>query len=162
MENYLAANEDSRLRLFALIGRLTDEDLALELNAGWTLGAVLAHIAFWDQRGLALLGRWSQDGVGPSPVDPDVVNDACLPLLRRLPPNAVRELVRDSAAAIDSAIEALAPSLVVDIQEHATQFHLARAIHRNAHLEELEGLLEERGRAGAPGADSTSGRRTPA
>ncbi len=156
MENYLAANEDSRLRLFALIDRLTDEDLALELDAGWTLGAVLAHIAFWDQRGLALLERWSQDGVGPSPVDPDVINDACRPLLRRLPPDAVRELVRDSAAAIDSAIEALAPSLVVDIQEHATQFHLGRAIHRNAHLEELERLLEGRGRAGA------SGRRTPA
>ena len=146
MENYLAANADSRLRLLELIGRLTDGDLALELDAGWTLGAVLAHIAFWDQRALTLLKRWSQDGVGPSPVDPDVINDACRPLLRRLPPAAVRELVRDSAAAIDSAIEDLAPSLVVDIQEHATQFHLGRAIHRNAHLEELEVHLARHGR----------------
>jgi hypothetical protein len=147
MENFLAANEESRLRLFALLGRLTDDDLALELEAGWTVGAVLAHIAFWDQRALTLVVRWSRDGVGPSPVDADAINDACRPLLRRLPPGAVRELVRDSAAAIDAAIEGLAPSLVVDIQAHATQFHLGRAIHRNAHLDELEGRLARHERA---------------
>ena len=146
MGNYLAANEDSRLRLLGLIGRLTEEDLALELDAGWTLGAVRAHIAFWDQRALALFKRWSQDGVGPSPVDADVINDACRPLLRRLPPAAVLELVRELAAAIDLAIEDLAPSLMVDIQEHATQFHLGRAIHRNAHVDELEAHLARHGR----------------
>jgi hypothetical protein len=64
-----------------------------------------------------------------------VINDACRPLLRRLPPAAVRELVRDSAAAIDSALEDLAPSLVVDIQEHAKLFNPAWLIRRIAHLD---------------------------
>jgi hypothetical protein len=146
MEDFLAANEESRRRLLDLVDRLTDDDLALELDAGWTLGAVLAHIAFWDQRALTLIGRWSEDGVGPSPVDADAINDACRPLLRRLPPAAVRDLVRDSAAAIDAAIEGLTPSQMVDIQEHATQFHPCRGTHRNAHLDELEIHLARRGR----------------
>ncbi len=150
MENFKAANEESRLRLFDLIGRLTDDELALEMDAGWTIGAVLAHVAFWDQRALTLVKRWSREGVGPSPVDADAINDACRPQLRHLSPAAVRELVRDSAAAIDAAIEGLAPSMVLDIQEHATQFHLGRAIHRNVHLDELEVRLARRGRP-APG-----------
>jgi hypothetical protein len=141
MENYLSANNESRERLVALVGRLTDDDLALEQGAGWTVGAVLAHLAFWDLRALSLLARWSRDGVGSSPVYADAVNDASLPILRRLPPAAVREVVPDSAAAIDAAVEGLPPSLVVDIQEHATQLHLGRAIHRNVHLDEIEALV---------------------
>jgi len=143
MENFLAANEESRLRLLDLLGRLTDDDLAVELEAGWTLGAVLAHIAFWDLRALTLVTRWSRDGVGPSPMDADAINDACRPLLRRLPPGAVRELVRDSAAAIDAAIAQLPHSLVVDIQNHAAQFHLSRGLHRFVHVDEIGARLAE-------------------
>lgn len=144
MENYLSANDESRERLVALVGRLTDDDLALELGAGWTVGAVLAHLAFWDLRALSLLARWSRGGVGSSPVDADAVNDAGLPILRRLPPAAVREVVLDSAAAIDAAVAGLPPSLVVDIQEHATQLHLGRAIHRNVHVDQIQARLAER------------------
>ena len=154
MENHLSANDASRERLVALVERLTDDDLALELGAGWTVGAVLAHLAFWDLRALSLLARWSHSGVGPSPVDADAVNDAGLPLLRRLPPADVREAVLGSAAAIDAAVAGLPPSLVVDIQERATQLHLGRAIHRNVHLDEIEALVgkgeTDRSRASSP------------
>ena len=34
MEDHLSANDESRERLVALVERLTDEDLALELGAG--------------------------------------------------------------------------------------------------------------------------------
>ena len=141
MENYLSANDESSERLVAPVGRLTDDDLSLELGAGWTVGAVLAHLAFWDLRALSLLARWARGGVGSSPVDADAVNDAGLPILRRLPPAAVREAVLDSAAAIDAAVAGLPPSLLVDIQEHATQLHQGRAIHRNVHLDEIEALV---------------------
>jgi hypothetical protein len=144
MENYVSANDESRERLVALVERLNDDDLALELGDGWTVGAVLAHLAFWDLRALTLLARWSEGGVGPSPVDADAVNDAGRPLLRRIPPAAVRAVVLDSARAIDAAITHLPPSLVVDIQEHATQLHLARSIHRNTHLDPIEARLVAR------------------
>ena len=141
MENYLSANDESRERLVALVGRLTDDDLSLELGAGWTVGAVLDHLAFWDLRALSPLARWSHSSVRPSPVDADAVNHAGRPILRRLPPAAVREAVLDSAAAIDAAVAGLPPSLLVDIQEHATQLHQGRAIHRNVHLDEIEALF---------------------
>jgi len=146
MENYVSANDESRERLGALVERLTDDDLALELGAGWTVGAVLAHLAFWDQRGLSLLARKSHAGIGPSPIDADAVNDAGRPLLRRPPPAAVRDLLLDSAVAIDAAIAQLPPSPVVDIREHATHLHLGRAIHRNVHFDEIEARVGERKR----------------
>src|SRR5882672_2875973 len=55
--SYIARNETERTRLRALVARLSDTDLARPLPAGWTVAGVLAHLAFWDQRALALLER---------------------------------------------------------------------------------------------------------
>jgi Mycothiol maleylpyruvate isomerase N-terminal domain len=48
--SYVALNTAERARLEAVVGRLTDADLKRPLAAGWTVAAVLAHLAFWDQR----------------------------------------------------------------------------------------------------------------
>jgi hypothetical protein len=50
-------------------------------------------------------------------------------------------VVSNSAAAIDAAVAGLPPSLVVDIQEHATLLHLRRAIHRSVHVDQIEALV---------------------
>lgn len=145
MINYLAANDESRERLAALIARLKDEDLRRPLTDGWTVSAVLAHLAFWDQRAVTLLRRWRREGFGPSPIDPDAVNDALLPLLLAISPRRAAELALDSARAIDAEVAELPPSLMAEIEEKATHFRLSRAHHRNEHLGELEALLGGKG-----------------
>lgn len=144
MESHLAANAESQERLKTFVGRLSDEDLRLEMDAGWTVGAILAHLAFWDQRALALVRRWQAAGFGPSPLDADAINDAARPLLRELPAASVRSLVLEAAAAIDQALTALSPGLEAAIRDQASTFHLSRAVHRNVHLDELEQALEGR------------------
>ena len=48
--SYVAENDRERRRLEALVGKLDDAALSRAMPAGWTVAAVLAHLAFWDQR----------------------------------------------------------------------------------------------------------------
>lgn len=60
-------NDAARTRLRDLVARLGDDGLARPLADGWTVGAMLAHLAFWDrivlarwQRRSRSVGRWSR------------------------------------------------------------------------------------------------------
>ncbi|HEX5823764.1 MAG TPA: maleylpyruvate isomerase N-terminal domain-containing protein, partial [Candidatus Limnocylindrales bacterium] len=53
----MTANDEQRERLGDIIGRLTSGDYALEAMPGWTVGAVLAHLAFWDR---LVIERWTR------------------------------------------------------------------------------------------------------
>ena len=82
--SYIAENEAERERLKGLLQRLSDEELSRPMPAGWTVAAVLAHMAFWDARALSLMDKWAR-GVVPSaadyePEDIDWINDASKPL----------------------------------------------------------------------------------
>ena len=127
--------------LQALVRRLTDEQLARQLEAGWTVSAVLAHLAFWDQRALVLLDKWAKEGIGPSPVDTDVVNEVTRLLCLAIPPRAAAELAVECARQIDQAIERLSPERVADIESIGTTVRLNRAHHRRDHLGEIEKAL---------------------
>jgi hypothetical protein len=82
---YTLNNQAEYQHLVSLTNRLTDEQLSHPLEAGWTVSGVLGHLAFWDQRALTLLQKWRQEGIGPSPIDTDLVNEAmrlhCLAIL---------------------------------------------------------------------------------
>jgi len=141
MENFVAANAESRARLRVFLDRVRDGDLERSLPDGRTGKESLAHLAFYDQRALALKKSWSTAGVQASPIDPDIVNEALVPLLQQLPVRAARNLALQAAASIDALIADAPAALIRAILSRATQFHLARAIHRNAHMEKLESLL---------------------
>jgi uncharacterized damage-inducible protein DinB len=131
-------NTASRRRLESLIRRLSDADLARPTSDGWTVAALLAHLAFWDQRVLALLRRWKAKGVDESPVDPDAINDALKPLCLALAPRAAAELCLSSAEAVDAELETITAELIGQIQASPTHFRFNRALHRNDHLDEIE------------------------
>ena len=77
---YIDENKRERERLRKLVKGITDGELSLVLyKEGWTIAVALAHLAFWDQRRLVLVRKWKQQGVSPSPIDEDVINDATLP-----------------------------------------------------------------------------------
>ena len=106
---YSARNAAEREKLEKLVARLTDEQMGRAAGGpGWTVGALLGHLTFWDQRALALLKKWRKQGIGPSGMDIDVVNDATRPLLVAVPPRKAAELFITAARAIDEAIDSLA------------------------------------------------------
>lgn len=142
---YAQQNLDSRRRLETLVRGLSDQDLARTTDYGWTIAALLAHLAFWDQRVLMILRRWQTEGFDPSPIDSTAVNDSLRVICHALEPRAAIELCLSSAETVDAALETLTPALVKQMEEHAadteTQFRMNRSLHREGHLNDIEALL---------------------
>jgi len=144
--SYVAENDTARARLRDLIGRLSDAELSRPMPAGWTVAAVLAHVAFWDQRALVLLERWEQEGPEAAPAvardtDTDWINDASKPLLLAVPPRRAADLAVAIAEAVDRKAEALADALVARNAAAGSPVNLVRAQHRREHLAEIERAL---------------------
>jgi len=144
---YSKENAELYQRLKSLVQRLTDTDLALATDYGWTVAALLAHLAFWDQRMFVILNRWKESGLDDSPIDSMVVNDALKIICHALEPRAAAELSLSAAERIDAELDTLTPKFVIQIEEHAeatnTQFRMNRSLHRAGHLDDIEALLEK-------------------
>jgi hypothetical protein len=142
---FIARNDAERARLRTLVARLTDADLARPMPAGWTVAAVLAHLAFWDQRIVVLLDHWEQS---PSAVpsatnraDADWINDATKPLLLAMPPRRAAELAVATAEAVDAKVAALPDALLARNEAAGSPLLMTRAEHRGEHLREIEHVL---------------------
>ena len=144
---YVNENDQSRRRLADLVNGLSDTDLALSTEYGWTVAALLAHLAFWDQRMIVILRRWQTEGFDPSPIDSAAVNDALKVICHALEPRTAIELCLSSAEAADAELATLTSELVKQIEEHAevtaTQFRMNRTLHRDGHLNDIEALLKK-------------------
>lgn len=138
-------NDASRRRLETLVRRLSMQELVRTTTSGWTVAALLAHLAYWDQRIIVLLKRWKEHGVDLSPVDADAVNDAIKPICLALDPQAAVELCLSSAQAVDAELEAISDALFEEIQASPNHFRFNRALHRTDHLDEIEQLLKGTG-----------------
>lgn len=143
---YARQNEESRHRLETLVRGLSDADLARSTDYGWTVAALLAHLAFWDQRMIMILKRWREEGLDASPIDAGAVNDSLRVVCHVLEPRAAVELCLSSAEAADAELATLTLERVKELEAHAvatdTQFRMNRALHRDGHLNDIEALLK--------------------
>src|SRR5690348_3007863 len=97
-DNFVAANAASQQELRALLGKLTDADLARPVGDGWTIATALAHTAFYDFRAAQAANRWRTDAEPiPFPLDAEMENAALEPLLLAIPPRAASELALQAA-----------------------------------------------------------------
>jgi len=139
---YVTQNDAERIRLRSLVARLSDADLARPMPAGWTVAAILAHLAFWDQRILVLLEQWEQSPSKPPRIeneaDTDWINDASKPLLLALAPRLAADLAVTIAEAVDGKVAALPDDLVARNAAAGSPLNLLRAEHRAEHLREIE------------------------
>ena len=139
-------NRRQRERLQAVTDRLTEAEVGRPMPAGWTVGAVLGHLAFWDQRALVLLEEWARDNFGALPRrldegDVDWINDATKPFLLALAPRRAAELAMAAANAADRAVAALSDDAVTRNAAGGHPVNLLRAEHRREHLDEIERAL---------------------
>jgi hypothetical protein len=139
--NHIQENTAERQHLISLVNQLSDEQLSHPMQAGWTVSSVLGHLAFWDNRAVLLIQKWQQDGIGPSLMDTDIVNEVTRKFLMAIPPRKAAEMAVESAAAIDQAIEQLSPEMTTGIETIGKAVHLNRANHRREHLGEIEKIL---------------------
>ena len=142
---YAQQNDESRRRLQTLVERLSEADLARSTDYGWTVAALLAHLAFWDQRMIVILKHWREQGFDPSPIDSAAVNDSLRVICHALEPRKAIELCLSSAEAADAELATLTSELAKQIEDHAaatdTQFRMNRSLHRDGHLNDIKALL---------------------
>ena len=132
-------------RLRELVGDLGDERLSTPMDAGWTVAAVLAHMAFWDYRIVTVLDLLGPDGSGWPPTyeeeTVDWINDATKPIFLSLPPRVAAQTALDAAEAADAAVAAMSDELLSKNEELGLVVNPFRSEHRNEHLDDLERTL---------------------
>ena len=141
--SYVAENDRERRRLEALVGKLDDAALSRGMPAGWTVAAVLAHLAFWDQR-IVLLGEQLRRGASVPPAEAgnvDWINDAAKPTQLALAPRRAATLAVETARAADRAVAALSDDLLAKNAAAGSPINLLRAEHRREHLDEIEHVV---------------------
>jgi len=140
--SYVAQNTEQRDRLKAFVSHATDKELGTPMPAGWTVAAVLAHLAFWDQRIVVLLEAWERSGAAAVPKmldhhDVDWINDAGKALCLALPPRAAAHLAVAAAEAADRKLETLKDEFLTANARAGSPVNVSRAIHRKEHLDEI-------------------------
>lgn len=138
--DHIRENQEQRERLQTVVARLSEADMARGLGDGWTVADALAHLAFYDRRAAVLLERFAGEGVFASPYDYETINQALLPLTRRMPPAAVAAEVVAAAEAADRAAAATPEALHAEIARRH-EVKLSRAEHRRSHLDQIEAVL---------------------
>ena len=143
-QSWVRENAAEREHIKRTAAGLSDQELSRPMGAGWTAAAILVHLAFWDARAITLIRKWQKEGVGESPMDTDVVNEATRELCLAIPPRAAAKLALEKATELDNIIEKLSPEWVDRIVEIGKTVRLKRFQHRKEHLDEIEKALGKR------------------
>jgi hypothetical protein len=134
-------NSESLNQFRTFLSSLSDSDLTAQMPAGWTVSAVLCHLAFWDKRALVLLDKWEKEGIEISVMDTDVVNEVVRLLCLAVPARSAVQIFLRTAEEVDHKIAGLDSARAIEILEKGKNVHLQRADHRWKHLEEIRAVL---------------------
>lgn len=138
---FIERNQAATNRLRTLVARLSDQELQQPVGEHWTVAITLAHLAFWDRRVLLGLDVVEREGKLNIPTIDISVNDLSLPLWAAIPPRAAADLAVETAAALDERLANFPPALLEALSTY-NQRWVERALHRNAHLDEVEATLK--------------------
>ncbi len=138
-----ARNAASRQRLRDLVARLDDEALQRQVDDDWTIGAILAHMAFWDESCVVRWDAFDRKGAFTGLTDEvvELINTANLPTWRALSGGAVREVVLHAAERADARTSDLSEAALAYVAAADRRFILERFSHRDEHLDEIERAL---------------------
>ena len=143
--NHPADNAAARDRILSLVARLTDAQMAVQGEDGWTIGAQLAHLAFWDRVHVGRL-RMALEGGGdlPAPLAVetiDAINDAGLHGWRLIGGGVAVGLFADASREVDAYLASLDPSVVDRIRAAGLPRLVERHRHRTDHGDAIEEAL---------------------
>jgi hypothetical protein len=139
--SFIELNRAATDRIRALAARFIDTEMQRRVGEHWTVAVALAHLAFWDRRVLDALDETEREGKLFFPEVDLVVNDLSLPLWAAIPPRAAARLAVESAEALDRRLEGFPPALLEEVYNRNKRWVL-RALHRNEHLDEVDGALQ--------------------
>lgn len=138
---FVERNRTATNRIRALAERLSDTELQQPVGEQWTVAIVLAHLAFWDRRVLLGLDVVEREGKLNIPMIDLSVNELSLPLWAAIPPRAAANLAIETAVELDERLANFPPALLDELYAHNKRW-VERALHRDAHLNEVEADLK--------------------
>jgi hypothetical protein len=149
-ERCLARNDASCAQLHALIKKLTDQQLDAALADGWTVKALLAHLAWWDRYMVALMRDWMAGGCASDISTPpmrggrfvtDYDNAAGMADWLALPAAWLRREVLRAAEEADASAADVCARLRDDGRIEDLPRVADRSVHRLEHLEQISAAL---------------------
>ncbi|MBI3957193.1 MAG: DinB family protein [Chloroflexi bacterium] len=138
--SFIERNRAATDRIRALAARLTDDDLLRPVGQHWTVAIALAHLAFWERRVLAVLDTSEREGKLSAPSIDLSVNDLLLPFWAAIPPREAAQIAIDSAEMLDERLTAFPDALLEEMYTAGPRW-VVRALHRDAHLDEIDTAL---------------------
>lgn len=135
----VARTTDGFERLFDFLDAIDQNLFAVPLDGGWTVSAVLAHLAFWDRwveerwRRYATLGRFDDL---PDDID-DLANAAARDAWLAVPAQAALAMARQAAATVTSRIESLPLEAVRAAVDSNREALVDRTRHWRPHLDDI-------------------------
>ena len=137
----LADNARELARLEALLAKLTDADLRIDLGEGWDVAISLAHMAFWDRRAVFGLQRWAKEGTPVNADDDHILNEALYDEWKLIEPRTALQMALDAAREVDATAASMPDSVYADAASRDLSWVLRRAGHRAEHIEQIEAAL---------------------
>ena len=138
-------NAAARRRILDLVANRTDAELARPIDRDWTVGALLAHLAFWDGVHVGRLQWAIRDGLAAPPPLPDgiadIVNNSNLPAWRAIPGGAAVHLFDEASARADAYIGSLDVSVIEGVRAAGYPRLVERFRHRTEHGDTIERAL---------------------
>ncbi len=138
--SFVEHNRIETERMRKLIERLTDEELKRPLGEHWTIAVAFAHLAFWDERVIAILDATGHAGKVVIQTIDIVVNDISLPLWLAIPPRLAAGFAIATAEKLDHRLEIFPTDMLEEIAAINIRF-VRRDFHRSEHLNEIEAAL---------------------
>jgi hypothetical protein len=139
---WIAANQQARERLYAVLGTLDVHDLTQPLDDRWRMATAFAHLAFWDRRATLLLQHWQQGRIPPADeahwYGDDLLNDGLMDEWNALPVSEAVRLAVEAASAVDQTVRDLDDVTAQAILARGEEWLLYRGRHRGEHLDAVE------------------------
>ena len=143
--DHVAANAAARDRILRLVSGLAEDRMAEPLDDGWTIGAELAHLAFWDRTHVGRLRAALATGgdlPGPLPSGSvDALNDSGLHGWRLIGGRAAIGLFAEASAEVDAYLATLDQQTVARIRSAGLPRLIERFRHRIEHGDAIERAL---------------------
>ena len=140
--NVVAENAAARERILSLVTELTDGQLTIPFEGGWTIGAELAHLAFWERVHVGRLRAALEAGgdlPGPFPAGAvDALNNAGLDGWRLIESGAAIRLFTDASSEADAYLASLDPVVVDRIRSAGLSRLVERYRHRTEHGDAID------------------------
>jgi hypothetical protein len=146
---YMQENAAARDRILDTVRGLSADRLATPIEGGWTVAALLAHLAFWDRVHVGRLRRAIEAELAAPPPLPegtaDLVNDAAIPSWLALPGADAVRLFEKASAEADTYLAGMDPTIAEGVRAAGYPRLVERFRHRAEHGDAIAAALAEQG-----------------